>query len=157
MTRRLILLTAFALAVTASAADDSLDEAFAKDVLIIEASAHACHRFDVYLAVNDAQRARGLMHVRHMPSTTGMLFIYERSDYLSMWMRNTYIPLDMVFARADGSISSVVRNTEPMSLRSIVATEPVNFVLELNAGITEKLTIDENSRLILEAVDGDDE
>lgn len=157
MTRRLILLTAFALAVTASAADDSLDEAFAKDVLVIEASAHACHRFDVYLAVNDAQRARGLMHVRYLPPTTGMLFIYEHSDYLSMWMRNTYIPLDMVFVRADGSISSVVRNTEPMSLRSIVATEPVNFVLELNAGIAEKLTIDENSRLILETVDSNDE
>ena len=86
-----------------------------------------------------------------------MLFIYERADYLSMWMKNTYIALDMVFARLDGSISSVVRDTEPMSLRSIVATEPVSFVLELNAGTTEKLFIDENSRLVLETVDNDDE
>jgi uncharacterized protein len=157
MKRRLILLSALLFAVAAVAADDSLDEAFSKDVLIIEASAHACHRFDIYLAVNNSQRARGLMHVRSLPPTSGMLFIYERSDYLSMWMKNTFIPLDMVFARADGSISSVVRNTEPRSLRSIVSNEAVKFVLELNAGITEKLFIDDHSRLILEAVDGDDE
>jgi len=152
-----MLLSALMFAVAASAADDSLDEAFTKDVLIIEASAHACHRFDVYIAINNSQRARGLMHVRSLPPTTGMLFVYEHTDYLSMWMKNTFIPLDMIFARADGSISSVVRNTEPMSLRSIVSTEPVNFVLELNAGITERLFIDENSRLILEIVDSDDE
>ena len=97
------------------------------------------------------------MHVRHLPPNTGMLFIYEHADYLSMWMKNTYIALDMVFARLDGSISSVVRNTEPMSLRSIGATEPVSFVLELNAGITEKLFIDENSRLVLETAGNDDE
>ena len=157
MTRRLIFVSALLFAAAASAADNSLDEAFSKDVLIIEASAYACHRFDVYLAASNPQRARGLMHVRHLPPNTGMLFIYERADYLSMWMKNTYIALDMVFARLDGSISSVVRNTEPMSLRSIVATEPVSFVLELNAGITEKLSIDENSRLVLETVDNDDE
>ena len=157
MTRRLILVSALLLAIAANAAADSLDEAFSKDVLIIEASAHACHRFDVYLAVNNAQRARGLMQVRHLPPNTGMLFIYERSGYISMYMKNTYIPLDMVFVRADGSISSVARNTEPMSLRSIVATEPVSFVLELNAGTTEKLFIDENSRLVLETVDNYDE
>jgi hypothetical protein len=157
MMRRLFLVSTLLLAAGASTAEDSLDEAFSKDVLIIEASAHACHRFDVFLAVNNPQRARGLMHVRSLPPTTGMLFIYDRSDYLSMWMKNTFIPLDMVFARADGSISSVVRNTEPRSLRSIASIEPVTFVLELNAGITEKLFIDENSRLILEIVDGDDE
>jgi uncharacterized membrane protein (UPF0127 family) len=157
MTRRLIFVSALLLAVAANAAADSLDEAFSKDVLIIEASAHACHRFDVYLAISIPQRARGLMHVRHLPPDTGMLFIYEQADYLSMWMMNTYIALDMVFARLDGSISSVVRNTEPMSLRSISATEPVSFVLELNAGITEKLFIDENSRLVLETAGNDDE
>jgi len=157
MKRRLIFVSALIFVAGASAGDESLDEAFSKDVLIIEASDLACHRFDVYFAVNNSQRARGLMHVRNLPATSGMLFIYDRSDYLSMWMKNTFIPLDMVFARADGSISSVVRNTEPRSLRSIVSIEPVKYVLELNAGITDKLFIDENSRLILETADGDDE
>jgi uncharacterized membrane protein (UPF0127 family) len=157
MTRRLIFASALLFAIAANAAADSLDEAFSKDVLIIEASAYACHRFDVYLATSNPQRARGLMHVRHLPPNTGMLFIYEQADYLSMWMKNTYIALDMIFARPDGSISSVVRNTEPMSLRSIAATEPVSFVLELNAGTTERLFIDENSRLVLETVGSSDQ
>ena len=157
MTRRLIFASALLFAIAANATADSLEEAFPKDVLIIEASAHACHRFDVYLATSNPQRARGLMHVRHLPPNTGMLFIYEQADYLSMWMKNTYIALDMIFARPDGSISSVVRNTEPMSLRSIAATEPVSFVLELNAGTTERLFIDEKSRLVLETVGSDDE
>ncbi len=140
-----------------SVADDELDAAFEKDVLIIEASTHACYRFDVYLADNDAKRARGLMFVRDMPPATGMLLVYGRNDFRSMWMKNTFIPLDMVFARRDGTVSSVVRHTEPLSLRSVASIEPVAFVLELNAGTTEKLSIDENSRLIWQPAYGDDE
>ena len=129
-------------------ADDELDAAFDKDVLIIVASANACYRFDIYLATDGPKRQRGLMFVRDLPATTGMLFVYQSPQYLSMWMKNTYIPLDMVFAHGDGSVASVVENTEPLSLHTITATEPVNFVLELNAGTAERLHIDENSRLI---------
>lgn len=133
---------------TTAVADDALDAAFRRDVLIIEASAYACHRFDVYLALNQSQHARGLMFVRDLPATTGMLFVYEDADYLSMWMKNTYISLDIVFARSDGRVSSIAHDTEPLSLRSIAATEAVTYVLELNAGTTERLLIDENSRLL---------
>jgi len=135
------------LAAPAHASDD-LDALFRRDVLIIEASAHACYRFDIYLAVDAAQRARGLMYVRDLPLMTGMLFVYDRDDYLSMWMKNTYISLDMVFAGSDGRIASIARHTEPLSLRSIASTEPTRYVLELNAGMTERLVIDENSRLL---------
>ncbi len=76
---------------------------------------------------------------------------------LSMWMKNTFIPLDMVFALADGSVSSVIANTEPQSLQSLRSLEPVMFVLELNAGTTDRLAIDANSRLIWEPVHGADE
>jgi len=142
---------------SASFADEELDAAFEKDVLIIEASTHACYRFDVYLAISREQQARGLMMVREMPAMTGMLFIYDFVATHSMWMKNTLIPLDMVFARQDGTVSSVVRDTEPLSLRSIASIEPVAFVLELNAGTTERLFIDEDSRLIWEPPHGDDE
>jgi len=140
-----------------SVADEELDAAFERDVLIIEASAHACYRFDVYLATSREQQARGLMAVREMPAMTGMLFIYDFVATHSMWMKNTLIPLDMVFARQDGTVSSVVRHTEPLSLRSVASIEPVAFVLELNAGTTEKLSIDENSRLVWQPADDDDE
>jgi uncharacterized membrane protein (UPF0127 family) len=63
----------------------------------------------------------------------------------------------MVFARRDGTVSSIVRNTEPQSLRSIASIEPVAFVLELNAGTTERLFIDESSRLVWGPANGNDE
>jgi uncharacterized membrane protein (UPF0127 family) len=131
-----------------AAADGALDAAFQKDVLIIEASAHACYRFDIYLAADHSQRARGLMHVRRLPRSTGMLFVYEAADYRSMWMKNTYIPLDILFVRGDGRVSSVAKDTEPLSLRSIASIEPVTYVLELNSGVTDRLSIDEKSRLL---------
>lgn len=149
---------AIALLATATAAgDDELDAAFGKDVLIIEASAFACHRFDIYLASNDQQRSRGLMFVRDLPASTGMLFVYDSTRVISMWMKNTFIPLDMVFARRDGTVSSVAHQTEPQSLRSVASIEPVRFVLELNAGTAKRLFIDENSRLIWEPMVADDE
>ena len=141
----------------ASSANPDLDAAFERDVLVVSAGRFACHRLDVYLATNDRQRARGLMHVRELPPRTGMLFIYEEDAYLSMWMKNTLISLDMIFARGDGTVASVVRNTEPLSLRSVAATEPVRFVLELNAGIAARLDIDENARLLVPHGDASDE
>ncbi len=138
---------AFVFAGSALAQNSDLDQAYDKDVLIIHASEHACYRLDIYLAMNNEQRARGLMHVRSLPQTTGMLFVYESNGYLSIWMKNTYIPLDIVFARADGSVSSIEYDAEPLSLRSMQALEPVRYVLELNAGVAEKLSIDRYSRL----------
>ena len=144
---KLLLLACLALISAAVGADEELDATFGKDVLLVVAGKHACYRFDVYLALTSTQRARGLMFVRDLPTTTGMLFVYDNDAYISMFMKNTYIPLDMVFVRADGTVASIARDTEPMSLRSIVATEPVRLVLELNAGTTERLGIDEASYL----------
>jgi len=155
--KALLQIFALSIAVVTAFADDDLDDVFDKDVLIIEASEFACHRFDIYLALNNAQRARGLMHVRYLPPMTGMLFVYEPSSRISMWMKNTYISLDMVFAREDGTVSSVASNTEPLSLRSVASIEPVMFVLELNAGTAERLRVDENSRLDWQPPNGDDE
>jgi len=138
----------------AAVADDELDKRFGKDVLIIEASAHGCHRFDIYVAADNAQRSRGLMFVRDLPATTGMLFTYD-NEPVSMWMKNTFISLDMLFIRRDGTVSSVAHRTEPRSLRSISSIEPVSFVLELNAGTAERLAIDEHSRINWEPAHGD--
>lgn len=138
------------LAMSPAVANEDLDAAFERDTLIVEASKFACHRFDVYIAANNRQRARGLMHVRDLPPTTGMLFVYRDARIISMWMKNTYISLDMVFARADGSVATVVHDTEPLSLRSVASSEPVSFVLELNAGTAARLWIDEDSKIIWE-------
>lgn len=132
---------------------DSLDAAFEQDVLIIETADSGCFKFDIYLAVSDQQKRRGLMFVRKLPEFSGMLFPYRNAAIHSMWMKNTYIPLDILFARADGSVSSIQENTEPLSLKSLSAIEPINYVLELNAGIAAKLGIDQGSRLIIDLLE----
>lgn len=127
-----------------------LDEAFDQGVLVIDGE-DACHRFHVYLALTRAQQRRGLMFVRAMDPGTGMLFVYGEPAYLSMWMKNTFIPLDMLFVRADGSVASIAKDTEPQSLESIGAEELVRYVLELNAGTTSRLGIAAGSRLFVDA------
>jgi uncharacterized membrane protein (UPF0127 family) len=104
--------------------------------------------FDVYLAETFEQHRRGLMFVRDMPETTGMLFIYADDEIRSIWMKNTYIPLDIVFARSDGRISSIDRNASPLTLTSRSSNEPVRYVLELNAGTTRRLGIGTGSRIL---------
>ena len=104
--------------------------------------------FDIYLAKTDEQRRRGLMFVRNMPERTGMLFIYDEEDIHSMWMKNTYIPLDIIYALGDGSVSSVIQDTVPLSLTSLASREPVQYVLELNAGAARQLGIGRSSQII---------
>ena len=143
---RLASLLAALLLATGTHADE-LDERFDSDVLIIDA-ATACLRFDIYVAVTREQQMRGLMFVRELPQTTGMLFVYSREGQRSMWMRNTYIPLDIAFARSDGSIINIARDTVPLSEESIASTGPASYVLELNAGVAEALSIEPGSRLL---------
>jgi uncharacterized membrane protein (UPF0127 family) len=130
-------------------APDDLGSFFGSTTIIIEADKDACYRFDVYVATSREQQIRGLMHVRRLPTFSGMLFVYDRPAMHSMWMKNTYIPLDILFIRGDGTIANIVVDTEPLSLTSISATEPVTYVLELNAGVTEKLHIGAESRIYL--------
>lgn len=133
-------------------AADSLDDAFERDVLIIETAGNGCFKFDIHIAVSRSQQQRGLMFVRELPEWSGMLFVYLRPGIRSMWMKNTYVPLDILFAREDGTVSSIEADTEPLSLESISAVEPVQYVLELNAGTAARLGIDGGSRLILDEI-----
>jgi uncharacterized membrane protein (UPF0127 family) len=150
-----ILLCGSAAAQNYSAAD--LDAAFNKTNLVISSSGHGCYQFETYVAANSEQRSRGLMFVRDLPEFTGMLFTYPRPAALSMWMKNTYIPLDILFFGADGDIANIVENTVPLSPDSISAARRVHFVLELNAGVTKKLGIDADSRVIFTELDSDED
>ena len=103
--------------------------------------------FAVEVMRNDEDRARGLMFRRTMAADHGMLFDFERIQPVSMWMRNTYLPLDMVFIRADGTVARVAADTEPLSDRNIASGEPVLGVLELNAGTAARLGIHAGDRV----------
>jgi uncharacterized protein len=105
------------------------------------------HSFQVEVARNDADRAQGLMYRRSMPADRGMLFDFGRVEPVTMWMQNTYLPLDMLFVRADGTIARIAANAEPLSTRTIPSGEPVLAVLELNAGTATRLGIKAGDRL----------
>lgn len=101
--------------------------------LVIE-GANGFYEFDVELAKSTKEHSIGLMYRHQMDDKHGMLFLNQRVRFNSFWMKNTYISLDIIFIRFDGTISNVVANTIPLSLESINSTAPVLAILELNAG-----------------------
>jgi uncharacterized membrane protein (UPF0127 family) len=100
------------------------------------------HHFTVEIAATPEQQERGLMFVRTLPGDRGMIFPYEPPQDVSFWMKNTLIPLDMVFIRADGTIARIA-HAVPMSLDPVPAGEPVAAVLEIRGGRAAELGIKE--------------
>lgn len=92
------------------------------------------HAFQVEIAANDASRERGLMDRRYMAPDHGMLFEFMSDQPVSFWMKNTYIPLDMIFISPAGVVTHIVANAEPLSERVIPSGGPCVAVLELNGG-----------------------
>lgn len=97
--------------------------------------------FNVALADEPAERSQGLMFVEQMPQMAGMLFVYEAPQRVSFWMRNTLIPLDMVFADATGTVQHVHENAVPLDETGIPGGESIQFVLEINGGMAGRLGI----------------
>jgi uncharacterized protein len=108
--------------------------------------------YTVELATTDIERARGLMFRRILPETHGMLFVYDPPQEIGMWMRNTYIPLDMVFIDAGGRVHRIETHTEPFSTTIIPSDGAVAAVLELNAGETEKIGLRPGDKVIYPAL-----
>ncbi len=97
--------------------------------------------FQVWLADTPQRQAQGLMFVRSLPDMRGMLFVHDDARPMSMWMKNTYIPLDMVFIGSKGLIQQVVEQTTPHSLALIQSKEPAVAVLEIAGGEAKRLGI----------------
>jgi uncharacterized protein len=92
------------------------------------------HAFQIEIANNDATRERGLMDRRYMAADHGMLFEFDHEAPVAFWMKNTYIPLDMIFIAPSGAVTHIVANAEPLSERVIPSGGPCVAVLELNGG-----------------------
>ncbi len=108
------------------------------DVLVIK-TADKEHQFEVELALDEREQAKGLMFRRSMANNHGMLFVYNSERQIGMWMKNTFLSLDMLFVKRDGTIVKIAKMTEPFSLAVISSEQPVFAVLELNAGVSDKL------------------
>lgn len=125
-----------------------LDRIFRRSTLQIATPDARVHEFDVWIADDDQRRARGLMFIKHLGAEDGMLFVYPRPQPIAMWMKNTYVSLDMLFVAADGRVAHVVKNTEPLSLKTIESGGPVLGVIELPAGSAARLKIGAGAQVI---------
>ena len=105
------------------------------------------HRFSIEVMRTDEQRARGLMYRRYMAPDRGMLFDFKHEAPVAMWMKNTYLSLDMVFIDKAGHVVNVAENTEPLSERIIPSAGPVVAVLELNAGTAQRIGLKNGDQL----------
>ncbi len=120
---------------------------FKKEELKIQSGAKT-HAFTVELAVFDDQRARGLMCRTKLGANEGMLFDFGHPYDYGMWMKNTLIPLDMVFIRADGTIARIAQRTTPHSLATVSSGERVLGVLELVGGSAERLGLKAGDKVL---------
>ncbi|MBF0247711.1 MAG: DUF192 domain-containing protein [Alphaproteobacteria bacterium] len=123
---------------------------FSTGGVVIETRAGARHAFRVELALRPEQHTRGLMHRESLAPDAGMLFDYGRERSIAMWMKNTLIPLDMVFAGETGRITHIHENAKPEDVALIIPPGRIRYVLELPAGTAERLGISAGDRLVFD-------
>ena len=144
---RRVALAALPVAVAACLVASPPTARSAEQQILEIASKTGVHVFSVELAVTDEERARGLMYRRSVPQTYGMLFDFKRDQEVTMWMRNTYVSLDMIFIQSDGRIRRIAENTETESDKIIPSGGQVRAVLEVAAGTARKLGIEAGDRV----------
>jgi hypothetical protein len=105
--------------------------------------------FMVAIADNDEKRSYGLMNIEYLPENLGMLFLKESPQQIFMWMKNTKIPLDMIFFNQDLKINYIKKNASPFSLDTITSEQNSIGVLEINGGIADKLKIKDGYKILI--------
>lgn len=124
------------------------DQRFSTETLVATTKSGATHSFIIELATNDAQREQGLMFRKSMAADAGMLFDFGMDRDVAMWMKNTFIPLDMLFLSKTGKVTHIAHDAVPHSEAIISSRGPVRFVLELNAGTAKKLGLSVGDRIV---------
>ena len=110
-------------------------------------SASGVHKVSVEVMRTPEQLERGLMFRKYMPEDRGMLFDFKSDAPIMMWMKNTFIPLDMIFISKDGTIANIAENAEPLSESIIPSNGPIQGVLEINAGVSAKLGLKKGDKI----------
>ncbi len=139
----LVLIFALAFAVLGSAGTLSAVELQPLEIV----SKSGVHTFGVEMALTPEEQAKGLMFRQELPEGQGMLFDFHREQPAVFWMKNTYIPLDMIFIRGDGRILRIAEHTVPLSEELVRSGAPVRAVLEVVAGTAQKLGIAPGDRV----------
>ena len=110
-------------------------------------------QFQIELATTPEDRRRGLMFREQLPENEGMLFIFPQTQKHSFWMKNTFIPLDMIFIDKEKRIVGIVENAEPMTTETRTVPTASKYVLELNAGTCRKYQIHTNQKVVFQHID----
>lgn len=129
-------------------------QSFETGELTVRTKAGEAHKFTVEIARTPQQQTQGLMFRRRLAPDAGMLFLYGGSRRARMWMKNTYIPLDMIFIGNGGRIVDMAQRTVPLSLETVASNHPVRAVLEVNAGTVARLGLAVGDRVAYPAFTG---
>ena len=140
--------------IAASVGDEAARPVKAPDFAVIEIAVQPGNEraplsFTVKLAETEVQRRHGLMFTPYLPKQQGMLFVFETDAPRQFWMKNTQIPLDMLFFASDGRLVNIVHSAVPFSLTARNSAGPARYVLELNGGIARKIGIRPDAQLVL--------
>jgi uncharacterized protein len=134
-------------AITFSVAPAKAEEAPKALELLSIVTASGAHDFSVEVMRTDAERERGLMFRHYLPNDRGMLFNFDVEQPVMMWMKNTFLPLDMIFMDRSGRVVSIAANTEPLSEHIIPSVAPAYAVLEVNAGTAARIGLKVGDRV----------
>jgi uncharacterized membrane protein (UPF0127 family) len=132
--------------VAASTASPNSKTVLPIDTIVVDADRGPV-RFSAEIAADQASQEKGLMYRTRLAPDAGMLFDFHAPEFQTFWMKNTVLPLDMIFIRADGTISSIAPDAVPYSETPIPSAEPVRAVLEINAGRAAALGIEPGQRV----------
>ena len=113
--------------------------------------------FSVLIAESNKDRRQGLMHIEFMEENQGMLFIFNPPRRVSMWMRNTPMPLDILFINRNGEVINMEENTTPYSTKALSSVGTIYWVLEINGGLAKKMGIKAGDLVVLDSTKGRDE
>lgn len=119
------------------------------EIFLTKPEGDTIKRLDIEIADDDYQRETGLMYRKSMQDDRGMLFIFEDEQPRGFYMKNTDIPLDLIFLNAQNKIVSIAKNAQPRNLETIPSEAPAQYVLEVNAGLADQWNLQPGDSLIL--------
>ena len=146
--RFLLTLKSIALAIALTACAQGGERSGGTDDRLVIQTSQGEAAFTVEIADEPDEMTRGLMFRRELADDAGMLFVYVQPRTASMWMKNTYIPLDIIFADSQKRIVKIRRNTTPKSEAQVLSEAPAAYVLEVNAGFADRHKLQEGDELV---------
>lgn len=117
------------------------------ELYLIKASGDTISKLDIEIAESDYEHQTGLMYRKDMKDSQGMLFLYDSESIRNFYMKNTYLPLDIIYYDADSALVSIQKNARPMDDTSLPSKEPAQYVLEVNAGLSDEWQLGMNDKI----------